>query len=100
MYMVTIWEIVHSIYRKYTCEILPNLRYVKLSFVYSDVYRWITIHHGLLEDCLIASLLLLSCRQALLRFQPLDQSGLPIANRAADFHVGRAVAPHPSLRQP
>jgi hypothetical protein len=44
MYMVADWEIVHSIYRPYTCMFLPNLRSTSFFVMYSDVLRWTIIH--------------------------------------------------------
>jgi len=39
-------------------------------------------------------------RQSLMRFKPLDQSALGIANGAAELYIRRPVASHARLRQP
>ena len=44
--------------------------------------------------------LLLTGRQTLAGFHPLQQCDLAVANGAADLDVGRAVTPHARLGQP
>jgi hypothetical protein len=44
--------------------------------------------------------LLLTGRQALPRFRPLDQGSLGVSDRAPDLNVGRPVTSHPGFGEP
>jgi hypothetical protein len=121
MYMGAFWEDVNSIYRSYICIFLPNLGYTPFLMKYSDVLRWTIIPSSIRRSAesryslparVLKSFFLLPApaqrrlllplarRQMHTRFHPLMQSALGIPNGAADFHIGRPVAPHPRLRQP
>ena len=107
MYMGAFWEDVNSIYLSVYMHIFflifDLLTYSSCIVMYFSGLLFMSSVIWLVEDCLIlswASPLLPAGRQALISFQPLDQSALAIANGAADFHVGRAGARHPSLGQP
>jgi hypothetical protein len=44
MYMGSDWEVVNSISLEYTCLVLPNLGRNTFHSMYSNVFRWTTIH--------------------------------------------------------